>query len=253
MRHTHARSDEPHFLIRSLAIDYGAGGREEAHAHHWPQLLYARSGAVRVDIGERIWTLPPRCGLWIPAGTPHALRMSSRLELRTLYLRPRAVDARKSAVIVRASGLLHESILAVCAQGQLDDRVERDRCLATLILTDLDRQDAGPEALMRPREPRCAALAELFLDPACAGIPLVELYARVGLSRRTAERQFLASCGAPPAQWRRLAGLSNALVAIAGGATIDSAAIKAGYQSRGAFSEAFARTFGLPPGQARRI
>jgi AraC-like DNA-binding protein/quercetin dioxygenase-like cupin family protein len=252
MRHRLSRADEPHYVVRSLAIDYDAGGQEDMHAHPWPQFLYAQTGALRASIEGRFWTLPTRRGLWIPAHTPHCLSMSSRLQLRTLYMLPQAEDAPQGACVVPVSGLLHEAILRVCAQGVLDDRVDIDCCLATIVRAEITFRDPGSFILLQPEDMRARRLAHFFFDATCVGIPLDTLCQRAGLSRRTAERVFQGECGLSPAQWRRFAGLSEGLVSIAGGATIDQAALAAGYQSRSAFSEAFSRAFGFPPSEAKR-
>jgi AraC-like DNA-binding protein len=252
MRHRYARADEPHFIVRSLAIDYEAGGQEDMHAHPWPQFLYARAGALRASVGGRVWTLPTRRGLWIPAHTPHRLSMSSRLQLRTLYLRPHVDDARADACIVPVSGLLHEAILRVCAQGVLDERIDHDLCLAKIIRAEIAFHDPGRLVLQEPRDARARKLSGFFLDAACVDVPLETLWARAGLGRRTAERVFQRECGMSPAQWRRFAALSGGLVSIAGGASIEDAAVAAGYQSRSAFSEAFSTAFGFAPGEAKR-
>jgi AraC-like DNA-binding protein/quercetin dioxygenase-like cupin family protein len=252
MRHRFSRADEPHFVVRSLAIDYDAGGQEDMHAHPWPQFLYAQSGALRASIEGRFWTLPTRRGLWIPAHTPHRLSMSSRLQLRTLYLPPQDETASQGVCVVPVSGLLHETISRVCAQGVLDRRIEFDLCLATIIRAEITFRDAAGFILLQPKDTRARKLADFFFDETCVGVPLDALYERAGLSRRTAERVFQGECGLSPAQWRRFAGLSEGLVSIAGGATIDQAAIAAGYQSRSAFSEAFSKAFGFPPSEAKR-
>ena len=252
MRHRFSRADEVHFLARSLAIDYDTGGREDMHAHPWPQFLYAQTGAVRATIHERIWTLPTRRGLWIPADTPHHLSMSSRLCLRTLYLRPSHQNPPQDACVVPVSGLLHEAILRVCGQGVLDDRVEADRCLATIIRGEISFREPGCFVLLQPTDKRAHKLAELLLDSACFNVPLDALCERAGLSRRTAERVFQDECGLSPAQWRRFAALSEGLVSVAGGATNDQAALAAGYQSRSAFSDAYTQAFGFPPSEAKK-
>ena len=141
-------------------------------------------------------------------------------------------------------------ILRVCAQGVLDERVEIDRCLATVIRSEITFREPGRLVLLQPTDKRARRLADLFFDPRCVGVPLDALLARAGLSRRTAERAFQTECGLAPAQWRRFAVLSAGLVTIAGGATIDQAAVVAGYQSRSAFSEAFSLAFGFPPSEA---
>lgn len=222
------------------------------HAHPWPQFLYAQSGAIRAEIEGRFWTLPTRRGLWIPADTPHRLRMSSKLQLRTLYMRPDQAGIAQTACVVPVSGLLHEAILRVCEQGMLDDRIDADRSLGTIIRNEIDLRDPEHFVLLQPKDPRAQRLVEFFFDAEFAGVPQGVLCAKAGLSRRTAERVFQSECGLSPVQWRRFAALSEGLVSIAGGSTIDQAAVIAGYQSRSAFSEAFSLAFGFPPSEAKR-
>lgn len=251
MRQGSTPDDEVHLIIRSLAIDYAAGGSEEGHAHAWPQLLYARSGAIRVEIRGNWWVIPPRRGLWIPASVRHRLLMSSRLQLRTLYLSPAFAGERNVVGAVDVSGLLHEAILRVCEQGSLDARRVADRHLAEVILNEVRRTDPSMIALAIPVDPRARRMAEMFGDSDQRSASMDFLCAEAGLSRRTAERLFLKETGLPPAQWRRFNALMGSVVSIAGGERIEDAAFSAGYQSRSAFSEAFVRAFGIPPSSAR--
>lgn len=251
MRQKLTPEDESHLVVRSLAIDYAAGGHEERHSHAWPQFLYARSGAIRAEIDGKWWTIPPRRGLWIPKGVRHSLNMSSRLQLRTLYFSPTIADHRDKIEAVNVSGLLHEAILRVCEHGSLDARHAADRNLAEIILNEFERRDASTIALTFPTDPRARNLVDLFSNNDQQGITMDALCAQAGLSRRTAERLFLDETGLPPAQWRRLVALTESLVRIAGGERIEHAAFAAGYQSRSAFSEAFSRAFGISPSEAR--
>lgn len=251
MRQSLTLSDEPHLMIRSLAIDYHADSREDGHSHVWPQFLYARSGAITAELEGRLWTVPPRRGLWIPSGVRHRLRMSSRLQLRTLYFAPEFGGERRAVAAYSVSGLLHEAILRVCELGALDRRRPEDQALCSVIVGELQQDDATVIRLVQPSDQRARRLVGHFLDPQSAEAGLAELYALCGLGRRTAERIFLAETGLPPAQWRRLAALSRSLVEIAGGEPIEYVALGAGYQSRSAFSEAFVRTFGFTPGAVR--
>jgi AraC-like DNA-binding protein len=251
MRQGLTPDDEAHLIVRSLAIDYAAGGREEGHSHSWPQLLYARSGAIRAEICGKWWAIPPRRGLWIPAGIRHCLHMSSRLQLRTLYFSPGFVGDCHEVEAVDVSGLLHEAILRVCEQGRLDARNSGDGHLAAIILNEVKRRDLSTITLTLPADPRARKLADMFLNCELRGASMDSLCVGAGLGRRTAERLFLAETGLPPAQWRRFVALTESLVSIAGGERIEHAAFSAGYQSRSAFSEAFTRAFGVTPGEAR--
>lgn len=251
MRQKLTPDDESYLSVRSLAIDYAAGGREERHSHAWPQFLYARSGAIRAEIGGKWWAIPPRRGLWIPSGVEHCLYMSSKLQLRTLYFSPTIAADRNEIEAVSVSGLLHEAILRVCEQGSLDMRTAADLSLSEIILNEVERRDPTTIALTVPADPRARKLSDLFLNNEQQGVSMGTLCARAGLSRRTAERLFLNETGLPPAHWRRFAALAESLVRIAGGERIEYAAFSAGYQSRSAFSEAFTRAFGIPPSKAR--
>ena len=251
MRQISTLDDESDLIVRSLAIDYAAGGREDRHSHMWPQFLYACSGAVRAEVGGKWWLIPPRRGLWIPAGANHRLRMSSRLQLRTLYFSPAIARGRNQIEAANVSGLLHEAILRVCELGSLDARNSVNLSLAQIILEEVGHRDKSTIELTVPTDPRARKLSDLFLNQEQEAAAMHILCKRAGLSRRTAERLFLSETGLTPAQWRRFAILAEAMVKIAGGVSIENAAFSAGYQSRSAFSEAFTRAFGIPPSAAR--
>jgi AraC-like DNA-binding protein len=251
MRQKLTPDDEMHLVVRSLAMDYAAGGQEDRHSHIWPQFLYARSGAIRLEIEGKWWTIPPKRGLWIPAAVQHRLEMSSRLQLRTLYFSPAIANGRKKIEAVNVSDLLHEAIIRVCERGSLDARNAADRCLCEIILNEMECRDPLTIVLTLPVDPRARKLSNLFLSSAQYGVAITSLCAEAGLSRRTAERLFLLETGLPPAQWRRFAALTESLVRIAGGERIEHAAFSAGYQSRSAFSEAFTCAFGIPPSEVR--
>ncbi len=251
MRTRLTQADEPHLIIRSLAVNYTAGGRGDVHSHPWPQFLYASKGAIRAEVNNKSWIIPPRRGLWVPAKAPHRLDRSANLQLRTLYVRPNLVPARAKPLAVNVSGLLHEAIMRVCALTCLDDREATDRHLGAIILHEMEQVTSPTITLTFPRDARARKLAGLFLEPETVDIPLEALCTDCGLSRRTAERVFERETGVAPGQWRRFAALSQSLVNIAGGMKIEHAALAAGYQSRSAFSDAFAKTFGFPPGRAR--
>lgn len=245
--------DEPHLFIRSLAIDYDAGTRQASHSHAWPQLLYARQGAVRAEADGRYWIVPPRRALWIPAAIRHGLHISSRLQLRTLYVHPDTPGLPSRPGIIDVTGLLHEAILRICEQGSLDDRVAIDRSLGAIVISEMNRRLSDRMYLRHPRDPRARELADLFRDSRTVHLPVSALCRQAGLSQRTAERLFERECGLSPARWRRLAVLSESLLGIAGGDSIEHAALAAGYESRSAFAEAFTQTFGFPPGHARGL
>jgi AraC-like DNA-binding protein len=101
--------------------------------------------------------------------------------------------------------------------------------------------------------PVAAALAAVHADPA-ATWDLTSLAAEAGLSRSAFAARFSDVVGQTPMRYvfeYRMRRASHLLTA-AGGATIASVAAAVGYGSEAAFSAAFVRYAGQPPGAYRR-
>src|SRR5689334_1024734 len=62
--------------------------RSEWHQHRRHQLLYAASGAMRLEAADGQWLLPPQRAAWIPRRLRHRVSASGPIALRTLYLAP---------------------------------------------------------------------------------------------------------------------------------------------------------------------
>src|SRR5262245_7232443 len=82
---------DPRYEVVPFAFDLPDRHRIPEHAHHRDQLIYARTGVMTVTTKEGAWVVPPNRAVWVPAAVRHHLRMSGRVEMRTLYVRPRLV------------------------------------------------------------------------------------------------------------------------------------------------------------------
>ena len=104
------------FQHRSLvpfAHDYAHGDSEPWHQHDCAQLLHILSGVVRVETAQGYWVVPPGRGVWLPAGTPHTLRITGAAAARTLFIDPLArADLPSTCQIVQITPLLRELIVA---------------------------------------------------------------------------------------------------------------------------------------------
>ena len=234
-------------------MNYRNGGLITGHRHSWTQFLYAQKGAIKARIGARTLVVGPRNGVLIPPGTEHQLTMSCELELRTLYFQQKRRTQIIDSSVIEVSRLLHEAILRVCKQIFLDSRSKFDRSLSHVIVDELCNAPRTEIELSVPNDDRAQSLCDLFLDKKSASKPLITLCNEAGLSRRTAERLFSKETGLTPAQWRQHAVLSESLINLVGGMSIDDASHAAGYKNRSSFSEAFKRTFGYAPGSVVRM
>lgn len=249
MRQTLTSEDEPFLFIRTLSVNYRAGSREGLHSHKWAQFLFARGGVIHADVDGQRWLIPPSRGLWIPADKSHSIVTTGNLELRTLYLRP-DIDVSfdsKTTSSINVTNLLRELILRICAIGYLDQRNASHNQIGTLLMTEIGSQRQRGITLNLPADYRGQKLAEMLLSSENLETRLPELCAQAGVSRRTAERLFLAETGIPLGQWRRLANFSTSVQMLFEGKSIDDVAAQSGYKSRSAFHVAFKRLFGCTP------
>lgn len=74
---------------------------------------------------------------------------------------------------------------------------------------------------------------------------------RFGVTPERARRWFLDHYGMTFAEWQRGRRLAAAFTQIRNGAPLDDVVFANGFDSHSGFREAFARTFGAPPGRAR--
>ena len=246
-------ADEPFYLIRTLAAEFGPGLAAEpvlrAHAHRWGQLIYCASGVMTVWTEGGSWVVPPHWAVWVPAGAPHALRFSGRCSLRTLYVRPDAPGAQPPAcTVVAVSPLMRELVLRAVELGMLDERDAAQSALAQVILHEFERCEVSPFDLPAPVSDAAAKAAQLLTEGA-ANWTTGELARAAGASVRTLERRFLEETGLTLGQWRRQARLQQALRDLASGAPIKAVAQAAGYARASGFTAAFREAFGVTPGR----
>src|SRR3569623_950614 len=98
--------------IRCLAATYYGGFHIKPHRHHWGQLIYAATGAMRVNAGGTLWIVPPARAVWVPAGAEHEIHGLGDFAMRTLYFPVQMTAALPGECRARdVSALLRELVL----------------------------------------------------------------------------------------------------------------------------------------------
>jgi AraC-like DNA-binding protein len=244
------RHDEPEFLIRSLAVNYPSGRVLERHEHPWGQLVYAFEGVMRVDTADGVWVVPPQRAVWIPAGVAHAIAMSGRVAMRTLYLEVAfARELPERCGVFSVPPLLRELILHAVERGALRAADPGERRVAELVLDRLRALPVAPLELPLPRDPRALRVALRLRDAPGERASLDTVARQCGASRRTLERLFHAETGLSLGRWRQQARLLFALDRLAHGDAVTRIALDVGYDSPSAFIAAFQSALGTTPGR----
>ena len=107
--------------VRTLSVTYYDGYHVAKHRHNWAQLVWARSGMMRVIVGSNIWLVPPTRAIWIPANTDHEFSVTGKVAFRTLYIadeRSRTIEREAGAFEVPP--MLAELIQHILSEGMLD-------------------------------------------------------------------------------------------------------------------------------------
>ncbi|QEI09455.1 AraC family transcriptional regulator [Pigmentiphaga aceris] len=250
MRDMLAQVENTSSPVTCRATDYEYDRVMEPHSHTRHQLVYAVHGVMSVRTQTGYWVIPPSRGLWIPAGTTHAVRCIGEVHMRSLYVRQDAAPGLITmCCAVGISPLMRELIRAAAEVSHPYAPDSRDGRLMRLLLDELHALPVLPLHLPMPTDPRalriCKALEQQPDDPST----LADWAGRLAVDVKTIQRLFAAQTGMTFGRWRQQARLLRALELIASGEKIIDVALALGYESPGAFATMFRKQFGLAPSQ----
>lgn len=248
-------------LVRVDAHDYRDGQETDIHRHDEHQLTYARSGVLTVNVESSRWVVPPLRAVWIPAGISHSVQAHGQTGARLSFIH-QSVDLPlpNRVSVLRVSSLLR-AIIEELRHDQTDGDVPgpesataRPHLEALFALqvqqhSPTDDQPAQPLRLPILFEPRLLKIEEALRQTPSDRRTLKQWGQFCGSSERTLTRLFLAETGTTFSHWRTQLRLQHALVQLAQGVSVTSAAHGCGYQSTSAFIESFRSVLGTTPGR----
>ncbi|WP_111428223.1 helix-turn-helix transcriptional regulator [Rhodobacteraceae bacterium DSL-40] len=225
------------------------------HSHPRAQLALCYDGLMRLQVGEDVWFVPERHGIWIPPGMMHQLVAQTEILVHHLY-----VDARHAArsglperpVVVRATPLLRgiAGRLAGAEGARLSAAAARR--LAWVAFDEMARLEQPDLRLPGGRDRRLVAAMDALLAPGGARLGLPEVARHVGVGERTLARLFAAETGLGFRAWRSRMRFMLALEGLELGESSAALSVRLGYSTPSAFIAAFHKAFGAPPSAFRR-
>ena len=239
---------EPDLLVRTYAVTHPVGlGLSSRSYPKWDQLAYASRGVMSVETSSGTWVVPPHRAVWIPAGQRHAVHMSGRVTVRTLFFRRGLARLPRRCTAVNVSLLLRELVLEAARAAVLRRSVPAQRRLAQVILDQLKLVPAVALQLPMPRDGRARRAADLMIERVADAEPLASVVRRSGASKRTLERLFVRDTALSLGRWRQRMRLIEALRLLAQDHAVTRVALDVGYRSPSAFVSAFRRELGTTP------
>lgn len=240
--------DFSHRPVVPYAHDYAHGDEEPWHHHDCAQLIHTLSGVVKVETRHGSWIVPPSRGVWLPAGTRHALSIVGAVAARTLFVDPLArADLPASCQVVQISPLLRELIVSALTLPEQYGSGSRTERIYELMLDEIRVMDVLPFGLAWPESDRLRALCQQIQQSPGENWTLARAASELCVAERTLARHFSRETGLQFSDWVRRARLSVALTRLAQGETVLTVALDLGYESPSAFSAMFRRVLGVTP------
>jgi AraC-like DNA-binding protein/quercetin dioxygenase-like cupin family protein len=232
-------------VVVSFPMPRGSVFDWHTHADH--QVAWAPTGVLMVRTDETAWVLPPTRALWIPAGVRHETLSTSSATMQAAYVRPHLCPITWTECTPVATSRLLGELIGYLENPRLDTSA---RARAEAVFVDLLRPvDMTTNDVPWPSEQRALEVAEALRNSPDDGRTLGEWGREVGASERTLARSFLADTGIPFGRWRALLRLHTALLELAAGSSVSTAARSVGYESTSAFVAAFRRETGVTPAE----
>lgn len=246
-------NDEVDRPLIAVGHDFPDSYEMAEHRHRRNQFLYAATGVMAVSTPGGAWVAPPQRAVWIPARTPHAVRMVGAVQTRSVLIEPGECLRRGAECqVVGVSPLLRQLLSAAATVPPEYDPAGRDGLVMRLLLAEIDNAPMVPLAVPFPAHPGLARLCHAFLEKPNAAVTIDEWSDRLAVNRRSFTRLFRRETGMSFAEWRQQACLSAALPKLAAGEAVTSIAYDLGYDSPGNFSTMFKRVLGIAPSRYRR-
>lgn len=245
---------------------YPADAHVKPHWHDRAQFQCGSSGVMRVATRRRLWVVPPMRALWIPARTVHEIRMSSAVDMRSLYIDAALVRGMPDdCAVLDMTALMRELVVRAstdapstrdapqrheASDGALD---EEYGLLSALMVAELRRLPRCGLDLPLPESAALRGLCERALADLSAFDSAQAQARRLKLSARTLYRRFLDETGLSFARWIQQARLLDAVRRLGDGQAVTDVALDLGYQSPSAFTAMFNRALGCSPREWRRL
>src|SRR5688572_1512903 len=147
--------------LEGVAAEYEPGAEIPLHHHPFAQLIYASSGVMTVTTEHGTWVVPPDRAVWVPTRVDHAIRMTGRVSMRTLYLSDALGPlAGGTCSVVQVSALLRESILRAIGFPKPYPERGAEARLVAVIADEIRAAPTAPLHLPLPRDPRARRVAD---------------------------------------------------------------------------------------------
>ncbi|MBP2229546.1 AraC-like DNA-binding protein [Azospirillum agricola] len=232
----------------AMGHDYPDGHALPAHWHRRGQLISGATGVLVLATPQGTWVMPPQCGLWIPPGVVHEVRMIGAVTTQSLFLDPDLAGGMPGHCEVVGLSPFVRSLIAKAMDVPVEyDPDSHAGALMALLRHEMRQLPVQPLSLPFPANGALAALCRRFLLKPTVHATIEDWSGPLGVSRRAFTRLFRQETGLSFVEWRQQACLVTALPRLVAGEPVTTVALDLGYDNPAAFTTMFKRVLGASP------
>ena len=250
--------DDPDVLTVSAIIDEGVSGSDVGpkplHKHPTGQLLVATEGIVGIELEDGYWSIPARCGVWVPPNVAHQGVLGLGGKSVSLHVGPVWVDQLpEQSTLMMVKPLTIEMIMASATPAWAKRSSEYRNHFSRVMIDDVVNAKQLPRNFAPlPKSPYLLKILRELHDPDKAGWTMAEWAEHVHMSERTLGRNSLRETGMTFYNWRLQHLFLRSIEHLAEKLSVDEVAALAGYRNTSAYIKVFKEVFGMTPGTYAR-
>ena len=230
----------------------GAASRRSLHTHPTGVIgMRIGGGRYGLELADGFVAVPSHCVIWIPPGCPHNMVQASETESVSLHIAPEVARKMPTEPLRAFVNPMTVEMLKHFATvyGTTEKGIHAKR-LASIIIEEVLAAPRLPQRFAPvSHDERLVRLFQWLGDPAFRRLKAAGAAAALGMSAKTLGRLTMETTGLTFGEWRRHCVMLYALDCLAQGETVEFTASQAGFSTTSAFIEAFAKLFGVTPGE----
>ena len=247
--------DDTTSLLQCVIVNErsAAGQAVGQHAHQTGQFVVALSGLVGLAYGEKREALPASSAVWVPPGVRHEGFLGEGAVSLYCHINPEWAAMMPADLLrLQLSPMVLEMLKRFADLPRRYPERSHEARLAAVLFEELAAAPKLPIGFAPlPDHPDLKRIAESVVRNPQLSRPVADWAAEAAMSARTLSRLVLRETGLSFGAWRlRIAMLSAAQMLLAG-EHAEVAAMRLGYATPSAFSNAFRRVFGVSPSAFR--
>jgi AraC-like DNA-binding protein len=218
------------------------------HTHRKDELVLALRGVVRLEAGQSVWIVPPRCAVWIPRDVAHSVNVAGDVEVYCLFVEPdAALKLPRQCCTLTISPLLERLLVHATHMPVMYDIDGADGRIAAVLLDQLSLAPAEELRFPMPEDTRLRRMASAMIADPSDRATIDDWGRRIAMAPRTLTRILQRETGMSFGRWRQQLHILIALQRLDQGSSVQTVALDLGYEGASAFVTMFRKALGKPP------